>query len=105
MRDFLLAVKCVLRLNQARKDFGAVIDFLIKIEWWWYEPLSLWKNIIIVLALVLGLLYTIPTFFGTTPGGFQVSGAKATVKVEADVKDKVEQVLKAQNIPYTGFVF
>ena len=64
----------------------------------------LWKNIIIVLALVLGLLYTIPTFFGTTQA-VQVSGAKATVKVEADVKDKVEQVLKAQNIPYTGLYF
>ena len=64
----------------------------------------LWKNIIIVLALVLGLLYTIPTFFGTTQA-VQVSGAKATVKVETDVKDKVEQVLKAQNIPYTGLYF
>ena len=64
----------------------------------------LWKNIIIVLALVLGLLYTIPPFFGTTQA-VQVSGAKATVKVEADVKDKVEQVLKAQNIPYTGLYF
>ena len=64
----------------------------------------LWKNIIIVLALVLGLLYTIPTFFGTTQA-VQVSGAKATVKVEADVKDKLQQVLKAQNIPYTGLYF
>ena len=64
----------------------------------------LWKNIIIVLALVLGLLYTIPTFFGTTQA-VQVSGAKATVKVETDVKDKVEQVLKAQTIPYTGLYF
>ena len=64
----------------------------------------LWKNIIIVVALVLGLLYTIPTFFGTTEA-VQVSGAKATVKVESDMKDKVEQVLKAQNIPYTGLYF
>ena len=64
----------------------------------------LWKNIIILLALLLGLLYTIPTFFGTTEA-VQVSGAKSTVKVEANMKDKVEQVLKAENIPYTGLYY
>ena len=64
----------------------------------------LWKNIIILLALVLGLLYTIPTFFGTTEA-VQVSGAKSTVKVEANMKDKVEQILKAENIPYTGLYY
>ena len=64
----------------------------------------LWKNIVIIVALILGLLYTIPTFFGTTEA-VQVSGAKATVKVEANLKDKVEQILKEQNIPYTGLYF
>ena len=64
----------------------------------------LWKNIIILLVLVLGLLYTIPTFFGTTEA-VQVSGAKSTVKVEANMKDKVEQILKAENIPYTGLYY
>ena len=64
----------------------------------------LWKYVVIGVALVLGLLYTVPTFFGTTQA-VQVSAAKATVKVEANVKDKVAQVLGAQNIPYTGLYF
>ncbi len=64
----------------------------------------LWKYVVIGVALVLGLLYTVPTFFGTTQA-VQVSAAKATVKVEANVKDKVAQVLAAQNIPYTGLYF
>ena len=64
----------------------------------------LWKYVVIGVALLLGLLYTVPTFFGTTQA-VQVSAAKATVKVEADVKDKIAQVLKTQNIPYTGLYF
>ena len=64
----------------------------------------LWKYVVIGVALLLGLLYTVPTFFGTTQA-VQVSAAKATVKVEADVQDKIAQTLKAQNIPYTGLYF
>ncbi len=64
----------------------------------------LWKYVVIGVALVLGLLYTVPTFFGTTQA-VQVSAAKATVKVEADVQDKIEQILKAHSIPYTGLYF
>ena len=64
----------------------------------------LWKYVVIGVALLLGLLYTVPTFFGTTQA-VQVSAAKATIKVEADVKDKIAQVLKTQNIPYTGLYF
>lgn len=64
----------------------------------------LWKYLIMATALVLGLLYTIPTFFGTTQA-VQLSAARATVKVETDIKDKVAQILQAQNIPYTGLYF
>lgn len=64
----------------------------------------LWKYVVIGVALLLGLLYTVPTFFGTTQA-VQVSAAKATVKVEADVQDKIAQALKTQNIPYTGLYF
>ena len=41
----------------------------------------IWKYAIIALALVFGLLYTLPNFFGEAPA-VQVSSGKATVKVE-----------------------
>ena len=39
-----------------------------------------WKYAIIVVALLLGALYTLPNFFGEAPA-VQVSSGKATVKV------------------------
>ncbi|MDO8299330.1 protein translocase subunit SecD [Lacisediminimonas sp.] len=54
----------------------------------------LWKYILIALSLVLGVLYTLPNFFGESPA-LQVSSAKATVKVEAGLITQVEQVLQA----------
>ena len=40
----------------------------------------LWKYIVIVVALVIGLVYTLPNFYGESPA-VQVSSGKATVKV------------------------
>jgi preprotein translocase subunit SecD len=40
-----------------------------------------WKYAIIVIALVVGALYTLPNFFGEAPA-VQVSAGKATVKVD-----------------------
>mgnify|MGYP002537399909 CR=1 FL=1 len=42
----------------------------------------LWKYIVIVVALVIGLVYTLPNFYGESPA-VQVSSGKATVKVTA----------------------
>jgi preprotein translocase subunit SecD len=41
-----------------------------------------WKYAILVVALLVGVLYTLPNFFGEAPA-VQVSSAKATVKVDA----------------------
>ena len=38
-----------------------------------------WKYILIVIALLLGVLYTAPNYFGETPA-LQVTAAKATAK-------------------------
>ena len=57
----------------------------------------IWKYIIILFALVLGILYTIPNFFGESPA-IQVSPGKATVKVTEDTMAKVEQALEASGI-------
>ena len=40
----------------------------------------LWKYAILVVALLVGLIYTAPNFFGEAPA-VQVSSAKATIKV------------------------
>ena len=64
----------------------------------------LWKYIIIGLAVVLGLVYTMPNFFGEAPA-VQVSSAKATLKVDEGVRARVETALKAGGVEHTGLFF
>ena len=52
-----------------------------------------WKYAIIVIALLLAALYTLPNFFGEAPA-VQVSGLKAATKVDAATVARVEQALK-----------
>ena len=61
----------------------------------------LWKNILIAVALVLGLLYTLPNFYGEVPA-VQVSSVKATIKVDTALLTRVEDVLKTAGIPNNG---
>ena len=56
-----------------------------------------WKYAILVIVLVVGILYTLPNFFGEAPA-VQVSSAKATIKVDAAVQQKVEEALKAAGV-------
>lgn len=56
-----------------------------------------WKYAVILVALVIGVLYTLPNFFGEVPA-VQVSPGKATVKVDAAVQERVEQALRAAGI-------
>ena len=57
----------------------------------------IWKYTIIVIALVVGFLYTLPNFFGEAPA-VQVSSAKVTIKVDDSTKLRVEEILKASGI-------
>ncbi len=41
----------------------------------------LWKNLLILAALVIGLVYTLPNFYGESPAG---AGVAATPGVKAD---------------------
>ena len=61
----------------------------------------LWKYLLIALALTLGLLYTLPNFFGEAPA-VQVSSVKATVKVDVKLLERVEETLKSANIAHQG---
>src|SRR4051812_46005499 len=53
-----------------------------------------WKYVIIVIALLVGAIYTLPNFFGEAPA-VQVSSAKATIKVDSATRTRVEQALAA----------
>ena len=57
----------------------------------------LWKYAIIVIALVVGSLYTLPNFFGEAPA-VQVSAAKSSVKVDLAVQERVQAALVAANL-------
>ena len=57
----------------------------------------LWKYAILGIVLLIGLLYTLPNFYGEAPA-VQISGAKATVKVDVDMVAKVEQTLQAAQL-------
>ena len=56
-----------------------------------------WKYAILVIVLLVGALYTLPNFYGEAPA-VQVSSAKATVKVDAAMQQRVEEVLKAAGV-------
>ena len=56
-----------------------------------------WKYAILVIVLVVGILYTLPNFFGEAPA-VQVSSAKVTIKVDAAVQQRVEDALKAAGV-------
>src|SRR6202043_3824595 len=57
----------------------------------------LWKYAVMLVALVIGLVYTLPNFFGETPA-VQVSSGKATVKVTPELFQQIEQTLSANQI-------
>ncbi|MEP7180582.1 MAG: protein translocase subunit SecD [Betaproteobacteria bacterium] len=61
----------------------------------------LWKYIAIVVALVVGCLYTLPNFFPEVPA-VQVSTSKATVSIDNALLGTVEDTLKTAGIPYRG---
>jgi len=57
----------------------------------------LWKYILIGITLVLGLVYTMPNFFGEVPA-VQVSPLKANVKADAGMLARVEDILRQANL-------
>lgn len=56
-----------------------------------------WTYALLAFALVIGVLYTVPNFFGEAPA-VQVSSGKVTVKVESGMVGRVETVLAGAGI-------
>jgi preprotein translocase subunit SecD len=57
----------------------------------------LWKYAILLIALIVGLIYTLPNFFGEAPA-VQVSSGKATLKIDGSTVPRVEQALSAAGV-------
>ena len=64
----------------------------------------LWKYLTVAVALIIGLLYTLPNFFGESPA-VQIAPAKSTVRVDVSVLNQVEELLHEQGIQTTGSFF
>ena len=58
---------------------------------------AIWKYLVILIAVLLGSVYTLPNFFGEAPA-VQVSPGRASVKVDLGVQGKVEEALKAAGL-------
>ena len=52
----------------------------------------LWKYALLVVAVLIWLIYTLPNFFGEAPA-VQVSSGRATLKIDATLVPRVERVL------------
>jgi len=61
----------------------------------------LWKNIVVVLMIFLGLVYTVPNFFGESPA-VQITPAKNSAKLDPELLAQVEGIFKQENIPFDG---
>ncbi len=57
----------------------------------------LWKYALLAVALLVGLLYTVPNLYGEAPA-VQVSSGKATLKIDSGMVQRVEQALKAASL-------
>jgi preprotein translocase subunit SecD len=57
----------------------------------------LWKYLLIALVLAMGVLYTVPNFFGESPA-VQISSAKATLKLGPDAVGRVQQALASAGV-------
>lgn len=63
----------------------------------------LWKNLMIGIVLILGLLYTLPNFYGEVPA-VQISSARSSIKVDNAVEAKVLEALEKAGVTSTGSI-
>ncbi|MGB6241557.1 MAG: protein translocase subunit SecD [Castellaniella sp.] len=64
----------------------------------------LWKYLIVLAAVLIGVLYTLPNLYGESPA-VQIAGAKTSVKVDQNTLDKANQILQQANIQPTASSF
>lgn len=64
---------------------------------------ALWKYLIIAVSLTLGLLYTLPNFYGESPA-VQISPLRASASTDTALLQRVEDALKQANIATDGIL-
>ena len=57
----------------------------------------LWKYLLILAVLLVGLIYTLPNFYGESPA-VQISPLRASLKADTALLERVESVLKAASL-------
>ncbi len=63
----------------------------------------LWKNLIIAITLLVGLLYTLPNFYGESPA-IQISPLRITAEAGLPLFQKVESALKKHGLISEGIL-
>jgi len=61
----------------------------------------LWKNLVILIALVIGFIYALPNLF-PDDYAIQITGARSSTEVNAQVLDSAVKALEAQGIEVKG---
>ncbi|MEI8400059.1 MAG: protein translocase subunit SecD [Alcaligenaceae bacterium] len=64
----------------------------------------IWKYLTVLVAVVIGLLYTLPNLYGESPA-VQISSAKSTLKLDAGMLDRAQDILKKAGLVSTGAAF
>jgi len=62
-----------------------------------------WKYGLVLIAIFIGLIYSIPNFFGESPA-LQVKTTKTSDKLDLSILGTIEDSLKEANLPFDGIV-
>ena len=62
-----------------------------------------WKYGLVLIAIFIGLIYSIPNFFGESPA-LQVKTTKTSDKLDLSILGTIENSLKEANLPFDGMV-
>ena len=59
----------------------------------------LWKYVLVVITVVLGITYSLPNLFGESPA-VQITTSKSHLKIDTVLLNNVEATLKRENVPF-----
>ena len=62
-----------------------------------------WKYGLVLIAIFIGLIYSIPNFFGESPA-VQIMATKSSDKLDLSILASIEGSLKEANLPFDGIV-
>jgi preprotein translocase subunit SecD len=61
----------------------------------------MWKNIFVAIMILIGLIYTIPNFFGESPA-VQITPVKSSTKLDPALLGQVEAIFQQEKIAFDG---